>query len=358
MASQFSTRLTRSITSRAHLALLLLLFAFAPAASVNVVSAQTNEKVGIQRPAPEIERRADEDEPPPPPPARPTPTPATTENRTQSDATTPNTAPADPVSGLFAIGSTVLDAVTRPLQSDPYAVFRNARYTNEGLLSERDEIKLGAEVHAKVQQRYKLTNEGQERATRIGQRVARASLRPNLPYHFYVVQDDALNAFSTPGGYIYVTTGLLKAANDDELASVLSHEVGHIVARHSLKTMKQSQAFDDLAGLFGSVTGIAGNTAGEIGTLAARMIGAGLLSAHNREEEREADYLAVRGMKKAGYDTNAMITMFQKIQKLDRNGQGDLIGSIFADHPDVDERIENTRYEIDRLKAPARPRRR
>lgn len=366
MASQFSTRstyLTRLTLSRAPRTLLLLhlafaLFVVAPNASVSVASAQTNEKVGIQRPAPEIERRADEIEEAPPPPAPPARRSAT-ENSTTNDGARPTPTPAaDPIGGLFAVGSTVLNSVARPLQGDPYAPFRNARYTNEGLLSERDEIRLGAEVHARVQQRYKLTNEGQERATRIGQRVARASLRPNLPYHFYVVQDDALNAFSTPGGYIYVTTGLLKAANDDELASVLAHEVGHVVARHSLQTMKQSQAFDDLAGLFGSVTGLAGETAGGLGTLAARMVGAGLLSAHNREEEREADYLAVRGMKKAGFDTNAMITMFQKIQRLDRAGQSDLIGSIFADHPNVDERIENTRYEIDRLKTPARPRRR
>ncbi len=122
---------------------------------------------------------------------------------------------------------------------DPYAEFRNARYSNAGLLNEREEIKLGAQLHREVTKKYNLTNVGLERVDRVGQRCAKASLRPGLPYRFHVIESKEINGFSLPGGHIYITTALLKLANDNELASVLAHEVGHVVARHSLKTLRR-----------------------------------------------------------------------------------------------------------------------
>jgi predicted Zn-dependent protease len=142
----------------------------------------------------------------------------------------------------------------------------------------------------------------------------------------------------------------MSLANDDELASVLSHEVSHIVARHSLKTIQQSQTLRGLAELFGSVSGIAGDTAQEFGTAAARIAASGLLAVHNREEEREADFLGLHALDKAGFNPQGMVTMFQKIQNVGEKNRN-LLGAIFADHPDVDERIENTRYEIKQMKS-------
>ena len=141
----------------------------------------------------------------------------------------------------------------------------------------------------------------------------------------------------------------MNLANDDELASVLAHEVGHVVARHSLKTIQQSQTLGGLANLFGSITGVAGETAGQLGTAAASIVASGLLAVHNREEEREADFLGVHAMAKAGFNPEGMITMFQKLQRINRENS-DLLGSLFNDHPDVDERISNTRYEINRMR--------
>lgn len=254
-----------------------------------------------------------------------------------------------PIGALFDLGSTLITSATGYVSADPYAQFRGARYTNAGLISERDELRLGNQLHAEVSKKYTLTSTGQERANRIGQRVARTSLRPGLTYRFHVMRDDSLNAFSIPGGHIYVTTALMEMANDDELASVLSHEVGHVVARHSLKTIQQSQTLGGLVGLFGSITGIAGDTAGELGTAAAQIVASGLLAVHNREEEREADFLGVRAMPRAGFDPQGMVTMFQKLQKVSRTDSS-LLGSLFNDHPDVQERIENTRYEINRMR--------
>ena len=238
---------------------------------------------------------------------------------------------------------------TAPIQyGDPYAEFRNARYSNAGLLNESEEIKLGTQLHREVTKKFSLTNIGLDRVERIGQRCAHASLRPNLLYKFHVIQSREINGFSLPGGHLYVTTAMLRLANDNELASVLAHEVGHVVARHSLKTLKQSQEYNEIAKSLGQLTGVAGDVARDLGVTLGQMVGAGLLTIHTRDEEREADFLGVRTMPKAGFDPQGMITMFQKMQRIEKQ-DSNLLGSLFSDHPDVDERIENTRYEIERM---------
>ncbi len=232
---------------------------------------------------------------------------------------------------------------------DPYSDFRNARYSNAGLLNEGDEIKLGTQLHREVTKKFNLTDAGLDRTERIGQRCAKASLRPGLLYKFHVIQSRQINGFSLPGGHIYVTTALLRLANENELASVLAHEVGHVVARHSLRTLKASQEYDDIAKQLGELTGVAGDVARDLGVGLGRMIGAGFLTVHSRDEEREADFLGVRTMPHAGFDPQGMITMFQKLQRIEEQDSS-LLGSLFSDHPDAEERIENTRYEIARMK--------
>lgn len=231
---------------------------------------------------------------------------------------------------------------------DPYSDFRNVRYSNVGLLSEKDEIKLGAQLHREVTKKYNLTDMGLERIERLGQRCARASVRPNLLYKFHVVQMKEINGFSLPGGHVYITSALLKMANDNELASVLCHEVGHIVARHSLKTLKKRQEYNDIAKSIGELTGIAGDIGRDLGVALGQIVGEGFLTFHSQDEEREADFLGVRDMSKAGFDPQGMIAMFQKLQRIE-NQSPDLLGSLFSDHPDVQERIDNTRYEIARM---------
>jgi predicted Zn-dependent protease len=232
---------------------------------------------------------------------------------------------------------------------DPYSDFRNARYSNAGLLNERDEVKLGGQLHREVTKKYSLTDVGLDRVERIGQRCARASLRPNLPYRFHVIQSREINGFSLPGGHVYITTAMLKLANDNELASVLAHEIGHIVARHSLKTLKQSQEYNDIAKSLGELTGVAGDLARDLGVTLGQMVAAGFLTLHTRDEEREADFLGVRTLPKAGFDPQGMVTMFQKLQRIEEQNSN-LLGSLFSDHPDAVERISNTKYEIARMK--------
>jgi predicted Zn-dependent protease len=232
---------------------------------------------------------------------------------------------------------------------DPYSDFRNGRYSNAGLLSERDEVKLGAQLHREVTKKYNLTDVGLDRVDRIGQRCARASLRPGLVYKFHVVQGREINGFSLPGGHVYVTTALARLANDNELGAVLCHEVGHLVARHSLKTLKKSKEYDDIANSLGNLTGVAGSIAHDLGVGLGQIVGAGMLTIHSRDEEREADFLGVRAMPGASLDPQGMITIFQKLLRIEER-DSDLLGSLFSDHPDAQERIENTRYEIARMR--------
>ena len=232
---------------------------------------------------------------------------------------------------------------------DPYSTFRNARYSNAGLLKESDEVKLGTQLHREVTRKFRLTDVGLDRVERLGQRCARASLRPNMVYKFHVIQSREINGFSLPGGHVYITSALLKMANDDELGSVLAHEVGHIVARHSLKTLKQKREYDEIANSLGELTGVAGDLARDLGVTLGQIVAQGFLTIHTRDEEREADFLGVRGMARAGFDTQGMVTMFQKLQRMEEQNP-DLLGSLFSDHPDAQERISNTRYEIARMR--------
>jgi len=232
---------------------------------------------------------------------------------------------------------------------DPYAEFRNASYSNAGLLNERDEIKLGAQLHREVTKKYNLTDVGLARVDRLGQRCVRASLRSNLAYKFHVIESREINGFSIPGGHIYITTALIKMANDDELGSVLCHEVGHVVARHSLKTLKKSREYDDIANSLGALTGVAGSVARDLGVALGKMGGALMVTIHTRDEEREADFLGVRAMPGAGMNPDGMVTMFQKLLRIEES-HSDPLGSLFSDHPDAQERIDNTRYEIGKMK--------
>src|SRR2546430_14879177 len=192
---------------------------------------------------------------------------------------------------FLAIATTAKSVVVVPQYDDPYSDFRNAKYTNAGLLNERDEIKLGAQLHREVTRKYNLTDVGLDRVERLGQRCARASLRPSLLYKFHVVQNREINGFSLPGGHVYVTTGLLRIANDNELASVLAHEIGHVVARHSLKTLKTRQEYNEIAKSIGDLTGVAGDVGRDLGIALGQMVGEGFLTIHSRDEEREADFL-------------------------------------------------------------------
>jgi predicted Zn-dependent protease len=234
--------------------------------------------------------------------------------------------------------------------SNPYDKYRNRAYSNKGYLSEEDEMKLAEQVHQELQQQAHLVQDRSinEYVNSVGQRLARSSGRPNIPWRFYVVDDKSINAFATLGGRVYVHTGLLAATqSESQLASVLGHEIGHIVGRHGLENVKKSQKYGLLAGLAAIGGAVLGGQAGaNLGGLAGNLLAGGFLMKHSRDAEREADYLGLYELKDSGYNTGGMVEMFEILQEVSASSP-DALGSILASHPAPSERASNTRREID-----------
>jgi predicted Zn-dependent protease len=245
------------------------------------------------------------------------------------------------------VGALFISALAGPNIYDKY---RNRTYSNKGYLSEEDEMKLAEQVHQELQQQARLVQDRSinDYVNSVGQRLARASGRPNIPWRFYVVDDKSINAFATLGGRVYVHTGLLAATQSEaQLASVLGHEIGHIVGRHGLENVKKSQKYGLLAGLAQIGGAILGGQAGaNLGGLAGNLIAGGFLMKHSRDAEREADYLGLYDLKSSGYNTGGMVEMFEILQEVSASSP-DALGSILASHPAPSERASNTRREID-----------
>ncbi len=240
--------------------------------------------------------------------------------------------------------------ITALAAQNPYDKFRNREYTNKGYLSEEDEMKLAEEVHKELLKQVRLVEDRSvnDYVSSLGKRLARSSQRPNIPWRFYVVDDRAINAFATLGGRVYIHTGLIAATNSEaQLASVVGHEIGHIVGRHGLENVKKAQKYGTLAGIAviaGAVLG--GQTGAQIGELAGNMVAGGYLMKHSREAEREADFLGLYNLEGASYNTGGMVEMFQLLNEVSRSSPN-AFGSILASHPHPSERAANTRREID-----------
>src|SRR5215510_2833426 len=251
--------------------------------------------------------------------------------------------------GILAVAIISAFFINVHAQSDPYDKFRNREYSNRGYLSEDDEMKLGEQVHRELLKQARLVEDPSlnRYINDLGQRLARNSGRPNIPWHFYIVDDKSINAFATLGGRVYVHTGLLAATTSEaQLASVLGHEIGHIVGRHGLENVKRSQKYGALAGIATIAGAILGGQAGaNIGGLAGNMIAGGYLMKHSRDAEREADFLGLYDLKGAGYNTGGMVEMFEILQEVSASSTN-AFGSILASHPAPSERAANTRREI------------
>lgn len=234
----------------------------------------------------------------------------------------------------------------------PYDKFRNATYSNDGLMSEQEEMQLGAQVHQQVLQKYRIVQDPEIAGyvQDLGERIARMSKRSNLRYQFFVIDDASVNAFALPGGYIYVHTGLLKIARtEEELSAAIAHEVSHVVARHGLRNVKKAQRTAAIFGILGIGAAVAtgGGAAGEAAQVASQVLANGVITRNSRDFEREADYLGLYMMRDAGYQPLGMALMFQRLNEAGSNAKSSSGGGIFASHPNANERIKNTLGEID-----------
>jgi predicted Zn-dependent protease len=180
------------------------------------------------------------------------------------------------------------------------------------ITSTEKEVELGRKISQRVEAELpRLADEAAQRRVRqIGERIASVCDRRELVYSFVVVEDKDVNAFSLPGGYVYINQGLLdKVTNDDELAGVIAHEVAHITARHAIKRYEGGIGMQ-LAQLAALASRQPAATRGVgVAMQAARL-------AYARQDELEADRLAVKYLRAAGFDPTAMLRFLETLQQL------------------------------------------
>ena len=207
------------------------------------------------------------------------------------------------------------------------------------LMSEAQEIQLGREMDVQVRQEMGVYDdpELQRYVERIGMQLAKASERPNLPWHFAVVDEPAINAFALPGGYIYLTRGILPFLdNEAQLAGVLGHEIGHVTARHSAQQYTQATS----AGLGVALLSIFVPEARPFQGLTETALGV-LFLKHGRDDERQADQLGVKYTASTGWNPAGVAGMLRTLARLDEaSGSRRGVPTWLATHPAPGERVE------------------
>lgn len=208
-------------------------------------------------------------------------------------------------------------------------IFQGVQVVQLSNMSDRQEVQIGKQINQQlVSQDVRLYRNSAitSYVDEIGQRLEQQSKRPNIPYTFQVVDDDQLNAFATMGGFVYINKGLIAAAdNEAQLASVMSHEIGHIAARHALQQMRQAAVTRGLA----TAAGLNSNTLVNIGVELA------LQRPNSRKDEFQADQLGLETLKRAGYAPSAMVEFMKKL--LNKGGS---VPTFLSTHPATSERIE------------------
>ncbi len=179
------------------------------------------------------------------------------------------------------------------------------------LTGDADEKQLGMQEHPKILQQFGGVYDDPAAGgyvAAIGGRLAAASETPDLGFTFTLLNSPIVNAFALPGGFVYISRGLMTLAEDEaELAGVLGHEIGHVVARHSAQRRSRAMIAQLGAGLLGAVVG------GEASQLAGSVAGL-YLQGYSRDQELEADMLGIRYLRRAGYDANAMTSFLEKMR--------------------------------------------
>ena len=195
--------------------------------------------------------------------------------------------------------------------------------------------------------------------SQVGKRVAVESPLQGVDYTFHVVDMSEPNAFALPGGYVYVTRGILAVTtSEDELAGVLGHEIGHVAARHAVQRVSRAAPLGILTGLGAATAGLVsptlGAAVGGFGAAANEM----LLAPYGREQEREADRVGAEMSAKAGFDPTALADALRGLEREEAIGRkGKSSGaSFFATHPPLPERVESVRAYAETLpRGPHRP---
>lgn len=238
---------------------------------------------------------------------------------------------------LAVVGGLGLSAcATNPVSGRPDLVFS----------SEESEVNKAKQVHPLMLQQFGGPYDDlrlQQYVNEVGQRTAKVGQRPDLQYFFTVLDSEEINAFTTGGGYVYITRGIMNYLNSEaELAAVLGHEIGHITARHPVKQQTQSTLSGIGAAAIGIFTG-----SGDIAGLA-DYAGAALIRGYGRDNELEADRLGAEYLQSTGLSPDHMIDvvrllknqeMFEVARAREENRDPRIYHGVFSTHPDNDQRL-------------------
>ena len=212
-------------------------------------------------------------------------------------------------------------------------------------VSLEEEWELGRQLEAEIAHTMPLVRDRETVSfvNRIGQRLVRQTEMSELPWEFHVVKDPSINAFNIPGGHVYVNTGLIAQVDDvAELAGVLAHEIAHGVARHGTERLTKAYGLQIGAGI------LLGQDPGLVEQIVAQIAGQGAIAKFSRDDEREADRLAIPYLYNARYDPRGMVELFSRLLT-QGGGQRSGVEQFFSTHPLTEERLEDARRRIARL---------
>jgi predicted Zn-dependent protease len=252
----------------------------------------------------------------------------------------------------LALASTSFATNPQKSQDDPSQIGDRNVGNCLNLYSIQKEMALGQQLAREVTRQSKILDDPiiSEYVNRVGQNLARNS-DAKVPFTFQVIDGDEVNAFALPGGYVFVYTGLIKVASEeDELAGALAHEIAHVAARHMTCQATKSQ----IAGVAGAIPGVflGGWTGYAVRQAASAAIPMTFLS-FTRHDESEADYLGVQYMYAAGYDPTGAIGIFEKLESMLKT-KPSAVAKVLATHPMDSDRIDRTEKEIQRI-LPSKP---
>lgn len=221
----------------------------------------------------------------------------------------------------------------------------SGRLGDFNIISIEEEWRLGEQLSRDVARQVRLVNDPAALAyiNRVGSAMVSQTQMGQLPWNFYLVADDSINAFNIPGGHVYIHTGLIAAAeNASEFAGVMGHELAHGIERHGTEQLTRTYGLQIVAGL------VLRQNPGMLAQIAAQIAGTGALARFSRAAEDEADRLATQMMFQAGYDPRGMVTMFEKLLQGQRRGSG-TVSRFFATHPLTEDRIRSVNQQIQGL---------
>ncbi|PYS01727.1 MAG: peptidase M48 [Acidobacteria bacterium] len=223
---------------------------------------------------------------------------------------------------------------------------RNINKGSINFFSLEKEIQMGRQLAAEIERQVKLVEDPtiNEYVNRVGQNIVRNS-DAKVPFTIKVVESDEINAFALPGGFFYVNSGLILAADDEsELAAVMAHEIAHVAARHGTKQASKAELIN-----FASIPLI---FMGGVGGFALRQAAGFLIPLQflqfSRGDEAEADYLGLQYLYKTGYDPGAAVSFFEKLQAKESAKPGS-VSKMFSTHPPTGDRIEMTKKNIEQI---------